>query len=253
MLHTVGLIGLLALQLAPPHRREVITLIPLAPQMPPYMGSQMRRAPPGGYASSTPMPPPTVATATPPPAPPLGVPDSVTAPTSHGIGVSTPQLGSGLLWVHPRPALPADVADVIYNDTIARDRAVVQRLRAMVDSLNQILDQQQREHRKPTWTTQIAGQTFGIDSQYIHVLGVEIPTAALALLPIRLPEGNYGEALRARQLDLMRQDLMRAAERSETLEHFRQYVRELRARKQAEHDFQKRQKGEDSDTAKAVP
>lgn len=243
--------GLLALQLAPQHPREVITLIPMAPTMPPYMGSQKRRAPPGGYASSKPEPPPVVAEATPPPTPPLGVPDSI--PVGHGIGVSTPQLGSGLLWVHPRPALPADVADVIYSDTVTRDRPVVQRLRAMVDSLNQILDQEQRGHRKPGWTTQIAGQTFGIDSQYIHVLGIEIPTAALALLPIHLPEGNYGEAMRSRQLDLMRQDLLRAAARSETLEHFRQYVQELRARKQAEHDFQKRQKGEEPDTTKAVP
>jgi len=55
----------------------------------------------------------------------------------------------------------------------------------------------------------------------------------------------------------MRQDLMQAARRTETLQLFRQYVRELRARKQAERDAEKRAKGDTTkvkaDTIKAVP
>src|SRR2546422_9795812 len=99
----------------------------------------------------------------------------------------------------------------------------------MVDSLNVMIDQEQRGRQKPTWTTDVAGKVFGIDSQYIHVAGIKIPTAALALLPISLPQGNYDEQLRARQLDEMRQDLMQAARRTETLQLFKQYVRELRS------------------------
>jgi len=81
---------------------------------------------------------------------------------------------------------------------------------------------------------------FGIDSQFIHVAGIKIPTAALALLPISLPQGNYDEQRRARQLDEMREDLMQAARRTETLRLFKQYVRDLRARKQAERDAERR-------------
>jgi hypothetical protein len=55
----------------------------------------------------------------------------------------------------------------------------------------------------------------------------------------------------------MRQDLMQAARRTESLQLFRRYVRELRARKQAERDMEKRARGDTTkakaDTAKAVP
>jgi len=98
----------------------------------------------------------------------------------------------------------------------------------------------------------VAGKTFGIDSAYIHIAGIKIPTAALALLPLRLPQGNYDEALRARHLDEMRQDIMRAAARAQTYQDFRRYVRELRARKDAEREFQRRQK-QPADTVKAIP
>src|SRR5207249_2132513 len=78
-----------------------------------------------------------------------------------------------------------------------------------------------------------------------------------ALLPISLPQGNYDEQRRARQLDEMRQDLMQAARRTETLRLFKQYVRDLRARKQAERDAERRARGDTVnaavDTVKAVP
>src|SRR5437667_11660160 len=78
----------------------------------------------------------------------------------------------------------------------------------------------------------------------MHVAGIKSPTAALALLPISLPQGNYDEQRRARQLDEMREDLMQAARRTETLRLFKQYVRDLRARKQAERDAARRARGE---------
>ena len=77
----------------------------------------------------------------------------------------------------------------------------------------------------------------------------------LAMLGNLLPQGNYDEALRARHLDEMRQDLLQAAARAETYQQFRQYVRELRARKQAEHDAERRQRGQPvaGDTTKVTP
>jgi hypothetical protein len=157
------------------------------------------------------------------------------------------------MWVSPRPALPADVADAMYGEPVDKDTVLVRRLRAMVDSLNIILDSAQRDRQLPTWTTEIAGTKFGIDSQYIHVLGIKIPTAALGLLPIRLPQGNYGEMDRARKLQDLRDDLMRSAQRSATLEDFRRYVKELRKRKDAERDEARREREQAQDTVRAVP
>ena len=46
---------------------------------------------------------------------------------------------------------------------------------------------------------------------------------------------------------------MRAAARAQTYQDFKRYVRELRARRQAERDAEKRRRGEKPDTVKAVP
>jgi len=219
-------------------------------ELPPYGGARPSPAAKvGGYGRPAPATP---GTKVPPPA----VPDSAVVVRSPASGprwlIPGPILGDGHLWVSPRPALPAAVAEEIYGDSTSRDSVVVRRLRAMVDSLNDIFDEEQRERRRPSWTTDVAGKTFGIDSAYIHIAGIKIPTAALALLPLRLPQGNYDEALRARHLDEMRQDIMRAAARAQTYQDFRRYVRELRARKDAEREFQRRQK-QPADTVKAIP
>jgi len=198
---------------------------------------------------------------TPPPAAP---PPAVTPPTDTGVSLPAydpnagkvapaPQVGDGRLWVSPRPGLPAAVADALYGDTTARLSVAVTRLRAMVDSLNQVLDVIQRERQRPSWT--IGGTPgkpeWGIDSAYIHVAGIKIPTMALALLGNLLPQGNFDESMRARQLQDMRDDLLHAAARAESFQQFRRYVRELRERKQAERDADERRRAQD--TVKAVP
>jgi hypothetical protein len=198
---------------------------------------------------------------TPPPAAP---PPAVTPPTDTGVSLPAydpnagkvapaPQVGDGRLWVSPRPGLPAAVADALYGDTTARLNVAVTRLRAMVDSLNQVLDVIQRERQRPSWT--IGGTPgkpeWGIDSAYIHVAGIKIPTMALALLGNLLPQGNFDESMRARQLQDMRDDLLHAAARAESFQQFRRYVRELRERKQAERDAEERRRAQD--TVKAVP
>jgi len=198
---------------------------------------------------------------TPPPAAP---PPAVAPPTDTGVSLPAydpnagkvapaPQVGDGRLWVSPRPGLPAAVADALYGDTTARLNVAVTRLRAMVDSLNQVLDVIQRERQRPSWT--IGGTPgkpeWGIDSAYIHVAGIKIPTMALALLGNLLPQGNFDESMRARQLQDMRDDLLHAAARAESFQQFRRYVRELRERKQAERDADERRRAQD--TVKAVP
>ena len=242
--------------------QTLITIIPPAPpravELPAFGGSRRGPGPSGGLGRSV----PAVAvrdTLVPTPAP-VGKADTALAAKPVDLGphiVSPPQMGDGRLWVLPRPTLPGEVADALYGQAERKDSVAVGRLRAMVDSLNIIIDQEQRARQKPTWTTEVSGKLVGIDSQYIHVAGIKIPTAALALLPIRLPEGNYDEQLRARHLEDMRQDLLQAARRTETLRLFRQYVRELRARKQAERDAVQRARGDSTkaktDTVRVVP
>jgi hypothetical protein len=243
-------------------RQGLITIIPpSAPQyreLPPFGGTRRGIGPSGGLGR--PLPNAAVPDTTPPVPAPVGKPDTTLATSSTTVGphiVTPPRIGDGRLWVLPRPALPSEVADALYEPHESRDSTVVRRLRAMVDSLNVVIDQEQRNRQRPVWTTDVAGKMFGIDSQFIHVAGIKIPTAALALLPISLPQGNYGEEMRARQLDEMRTDLMQAARRTETLQMFKQYVREIRARKQAERDAQRRARGDTTnvraDTVSAVP
>jgi hypothetical protein len=145
------------------------------------------------------------------------------------------------------------VADAIYGDTTGRRAAAIDRLRAMVDSLNVVLDQVQRERQRPSWTVGGTPEkpTWGIDSAYIHVAGIKIPTMALALLGNLLPQGNFDESMRMRQLQYMREDLLQAAARAQSFQQFRRYVRELRERKQAERDAEERRRAQD--TVKAVP
>lgn len=193
--------------------------------------------------------------------PPTAPLRAVTAPADTGstlpaydpnAGRLTPQVGDGRLWVSPRPPLPAAVAEALYGDSTDRRTAAVERLRAMVDSLNQVLDVIQRERRTPSWTIGGEGSPkFGIDSQYIHVAGIKIPTLALALLGNLLPQGNFDESMRARHLNDMRADLLRAADRAQSFQDFRRYVRELRERKQAERDADERRRAQD--TVRVVP
>lgn len=166
-----------------------------------------------------------------------------------------PQVGDGRLWVSPRPGLPAPVADALYGDTTGRNAAAIARLKVMVDSLNLVLDQIQRENKRPSWV--VGGTpdkpTWGIDSAHIHVAGIKIPTLALALLNLlpkwdQMSQGNFDETMRARQLQYMREDIMQAAARAQSFQQFRRYVRELRERKQAERDAEDRRRAQDTVT-----
>jgi hypothetical protein len=239
-------------------RRPPVRYIQIAPEpeLPPYVGVRAGRGATNrlGRGRVTPPPPP-VAVVEPPPdtaasAPPVA-PALPAAPPRPGL-ILTPGMGDGRLWVDPRPALPQDVADAIYEDHAPRDSMIVVRLRAMVDSLNIILDSEQREHRPPSWVARGADgkPVWGLDPSGLYVAGIKIPAPALALLGGLLPPGNYDEAVRQRHLADMRADLMQAAARTENLEMFRRYVRELRARKQAERDAERRQRG---DTTTVIP
>jgi len=66
-----------------------------------------------------------------------------------------------------------------------------------------------------------------------------------------LPQGNFDESLRERELQYMSDDIMQAARRAQTMEDFRRYVREERAEHQRQRDFERRQREGDTVTTKA--
>jgi hypothetical protein len=189
------------------------------------------------------------------PAPPVDVP--LRAPTgltrAGGPLVVGPQLGDGRAWASPRAALPAAAAEALYgSDTTAPDARATRRLYAMLDSLNQVIDADRQARRRPTWGADVAGIPFRLDSQFVTIAGIKIPTMALAMLGNLLPQGNYNEALRARQFEDMRQDLLRAALRTETFRDFQKYVKELRERNQAERDADRARQAP-PDTTRVIP
>jgi len=203
-------------------------------------------------------PPPPAAAPAPPPGPPSPAEYAPTMPAYHPNAdkvAPAPQVGDGLMRAGTRPGLPAAVAAAIYGDTAAEHAAAVNRLRAMVDSLSQMIDEEQREHRRPSWTVGGTAEkpNWGLDSQYIHIAGIKIPSTVLAALGAikGFPQGNYDEELHARQLNYMREDIMQSAARAQSLGQFKRYVHELRERKQAERDAEQRRRAQD--TVKAVP
>ena len=169
-----------------------------------------------------------------------------------GQGGTIPRRGAGLYLAAPfwSSALGFGLTRVSGTSDAPIDSHTTLRL---AYALNQVLDVIQREKQRPSWT--IGGTPdkpeWGIDSAYIHVAGIKIPTMALALLGNLLPQGNFDESMRARQLQDMRDDLLHAAARAESFQQFRRYVRELRERKQAERDAEQRRRAQD--TVKAVP
>ena len=71
----------------------------------------------------------------------------------------------------------------------------------------------------PSWTTEIAGKKFGLDSKNIYIAGLKIPAAVLALLPI--PAGNIDQNRAYNHLMDLRADLLYAAQRAQTMEEFK--------------------------------
>src|SRR6185503_16475040 len=92
-----------------------------------------------------------------------------------------------------------------------------------------------------SWTTQILGKTFGLDSTYIYLGGLKIPAAVLALLPIK-GGGVTMEYSQANRLALIREDLARASSRAQNLEDFKRAIRELRAERERLKEIKRNQR-----------
>jgi hypothetical protein len=155
------------------------------------------------------------------------------------LGRIGPGLAQGRLWVRPLPLPPRELAQRLSKSRAELvDSAVATIVQAYLDSIAN--DPTSRSPGLPSWTTEIAGKKFGLDSQNIYIAGLKIPAAVLALLPI--PAGNIDQNRAYSHLMDLRRDLLYAAQRAQTMEEFKTVIREIRERKEREREFQRNQR-----------
>jgi len=147
-----------------------------------------------------------------------------------------PRYGDGRLWIRPRDAIAAAIAGALDEEPVSPethaariDSAITRRLYAFLDTLR---PDSMAIAPTPDWTTEIDGQTWGVDGSWIYLGPIKLPSIILALLP--LPQGNYDQNRAAAALQRVREDILQAAWRAETADDFRRYVEETRRRRDAE-------------------
>lgn len=183
--------------------------------------------------------PPVEAPPTLPPVQPVDTPSTpALQPPGRRVRIG-PALGEGKLWIRPLPAPPRELARELMRSHLELvDSAVSAIVQTYIDSV--LSAPAPAGAALPSWTTQIFGKTFGIDSKYIYLGGLRIPSAVLALLPIK--GGTTMEYSQANRLALIREDLQRASARAQTMEDFKRAIRELRAERERLKEIERNQR-----------
>lgn len=162
------------------------------------------------------------------------------------VGRLGPRYGDGRLWVTPYPQSPSELAERIrrsHGELV--DSAVTAVVQAYLDSI--ALEPGAQFAELPSWVAEVGGKKFGLDSKFIYVAGLKIPSAVLALLPF--PQGNVDQALANRRLQDLRADLFQAAQRAENAAEFKKAIREIRERKVREEEFERNRRTPPGDEA----
>lgn len=174
---------------------------------------------------------------------PSRIPTSVTpsrsgAVTSQAEPSSGPLIGGGgaLRGVQPRysdPRLWSGPGTVVAAPKSAAERldsVIVGDIAAHNDSIRLANGNQ----RAPgDWTFSHNGRKYGMDSKYIRLGPVSIPTAVLAMLPLNVT-GNPTTYERNRTLDSRHDEIFAQAQRAINEADFQKAVREIRQRKERE-------------------
>ncbi len=152
-----------------------------------------------------------------------------------------PRYGNGRLWVQPMVAAPREIASALTGKSPAQiaDSAVTAMVQAYLDQMAK--ERPAYTEALPSWTTKIAGKTVGIDQRWIYLGPLKVPTALLALLPIKI-QANPTQAEFNARLQEMRADLFEAGRRAQNYEDFKAAVKDLRQQKEREREFKKNQR-----------
>jgi len=154
-----------------------------------------------------------------------------------------PQFAGGTVWIMSLPMSPREIASRLTGKSPGEllDSTVT----AMTMQYLEAMDAERAargEGRMPSWTTEIGGQTVGLDSRYVYLGPLKVPTFLIALLPIKFPGINPTEWDRQRTLDLMRYDIRTAGARQANLAEFGEAVKQLRAEREARREFEANQR-----------
>lgn len=167
-----------------------------------------------------------------------GAPLAPNAQAASGYARVGPARSTGKVWVAPLPLPPRELAArLTRSHSELADSAVTAIIQAFLDSI--ATDPATRAARPPAWTTTLGGAKFGLDSKWIYVAGLKIPTALLGLLPI--PAGGNDQQAFDRSAALY-QDLRQAAQRAQNVAEFKKAIKDIRERKEAERQFEKNQR-----------
>ncbi len=165
----------------------------------------------------------------------------VDSPPTGAMADLQPRYGDGRLWVQPMVASPRQVARTLTGKTDAQltDSVVT----AMVQTYLDAMAKEQVEHPNalPSWTTKIGGKTVGVDSKWIYLGPLKIPTMLLALLPLKV-QANPTQAEFNAKLQLMRADLLDAARRADNYDEFKKAVKDLHDQTERAREFKKNQR-----------
>lgn len=177
------------------------------------------------------------------PATPTSVPTIITAapkgpPVASNEPSSGPLIGGGgqLRGIQPRyedPRLwvaPGQIASAPKTPTERLDSIIIVDIGAYNDSVRVA----NGGRRAPgDWTFERNGQKYGIDSKFIRLGPVSIPTAVLAMLPINIT-GNPTTYERNKSLTSRHDEIFEQAQRGMNNADFDKAVRSIRERKERE-------------------
>lgn len=163
------------------------------------------------------------------------IPGAIIVGTRRRIG---PTFGDGLLWEEADVGIIGEEEEWGAQETLLALEVAEMLADILEDSL-------WARGGIPSWVTTIGGQEWGIDSQYIHLGPVKIPTVLAALLAFsNLPQmGNYELAQQQAWLADVRNQILTQAQRMDQMKEFRRAVKALEARKRKERDEERRRRG----------
>jgi hypothetical protein len=165
----------------------------------------------------------------PPPPRPTPAPDTGSGPVVGKGGPApglTPSFSDPRLWIPsgPEVAAPKSPAERL-------DSALAARVRAHQDSLAEMAKNAGR--RPGDWTFEKNGKKYGIDEHNIYIANLKIPSAILALLPIKAG-ANIQDPHGARVAMQQHDEIMYEAQRAMNEDEFRAAVKRIRERKERE-------------------
>ncbi|HEU4643118.1 MAG TPA: hypothetical protein VFS44_11745 [Gemmatimonadaceae bacterium] len=204
-------------------------------------------------APSKPLVAPRAVPSTLPPAPPAKSAAPSPSGQSGGAGEAGGAGGVGALqrgitpsFDDPRVWLPPDAVGTPRGAVQALDSVLASRIAAHNDSLAEIAA---HAGRAPgDWTFKKNGKKYGIDRKKIYIGDLSLPTAILALLPLN-KGGNPTEVQQERALNAQRNEIMEQAQRAMNEEDFQKAVKQIRERKQREHDAEMKRKEQEKKKA----